>query len=193
MRLGLHLACCRMHGQLPYNCCHDIATPLPRPSEELGWVKSDEEGLFNRNFHLLGPRIEFTITAATHLGEALLSAAEMLSGYWRELGVVVHVSGVNKVGREELVQANLHDVVITGSNGGIYVAMEPFVYMPYDKYDSYFAIPWVYWSQGVALGEEPSVPAKTQIELHNQLRTSTSLADIDDLVHQILGIAEEEF
>jgi len=158
--------------------------------DDAGYVQRDAEG-----YRLTpeGQRIEFTITAATHSGETLLSAAEMLSGYWRELGVVVHVSGVDKVEREALVQANLHDVVIGGSKGGIYVAMEPFVYMPYDKYNSYFAIPWVYWSQGIDLGEEPSPAAKTQMELYDQLKTSTSLDDIDELVHQILAIAEEEF
>jgi len=158
--------------------------------DEAGYDKWDEEG-----YRLTpeGQRIEFTITVTTRWGEEQLIAAEMLSEYWHELGILANTEGLTREDRQAKVEANQHDVVITGSKGGIYVLMEPFIYLPTSKYESFYAIPWVYWYEDNSTGEEPPEYVKLQMKLYDQITECTDSECIELLIDQILAIAEEQF
>ena len=158
--------------------------------DEAGYDQRDDEG-----YRLTpeGQRIEFTIAPQEQPHGGYLRTAEMLAEYWHELGIIVDVEELGKTAWLDLIYANQHDVVIAASKGGIYVAMEPYIYMPYDKWNSWFAIPWVYWYQDNSLGEEPPAPVKAQMQLYDQLNACIESACIEGLIDPILTIAEEEF
>jgi len=136
-----------------------------------------------------GQRIEFTISSVNDA--VYLGAAHMLSEYWRELGILVHVQEQGSL--TSLIRANEHDAVISSVNGGLDVVENPGVYMPFRESDSFYAIPWLFWYQDHSLGEEPPAPVREQMQLYEQIKASTDPDEIEILMSQILRIAEEEF
>jgi peptide/nickel transport system substrate-binding protein len=154
--------------------------------DEAGYDGRDEEG-----YRLTpeGQRIEFTISSVED--PIYLGAAEMLSSYWGELGILVHIEVLEKLTGK--IRANEHDAVITSVNGGLDVVENPGIYMPYSESDSLYAIPWLYWYQDHSLGEEPPAPVKEQMLLYEQIKGSTDPEAIERLMSGILTIAEEEF
>lgn len=71
--------------------------------------------------------------------------------------------------------------------------MELFIYLPTSKYESFYAIPRVYWYEDNSLGEEPPEYVKQQIQLYDQISECTDPEGIELLLDQILVIAEEQF
>ena len=137
-----------------------------------------------------GQRIEFTILVTS---SRRLMAAEMLSEYWHELGIIVNTERLKSWPLTQLLRANEHDAVLASVPGGLDVIDHPGIYMPESEYDSYWAIPWVYWYEGNSLGEEPPAPVKAQMRLYDQIKMTIDQDDVVELMDQILTIAEEEF
>jgi peptide/nickel transport system substrate-binding protein len=156
----------------------------------------DQEGFDQRDaegYRLTpeGQRIEFTISIVDD--QVYLSAAEMVSEYWRELGILVHIE--QPEGWYGVTKRNEHDAVITSVVGGLDVVQEPGMYIPYNISDSKWAIPWVYWYEDKdnSLEEEPPESVKEQWDLYDKIKSSTDIEEIEGLMNQILEIAEEEF
>jgi len=137
-----------------------------------------------------GQRIEFTILVTS---SRRLMAAEMLSEYLYELGIIVNTERLKSWPLTQLLRANEHDAVLASVPGGLDVIDHPGIYMPESEYDSYWAIPWVYWYEGNSLGEEPPAPVKAQMRLYDQIKMTIHQDDVVELMDQILTIAEEEF
>jgi peptide/nickel transport system substrate-binding protein len=154
--------------------------------DEAGYDKRDQDG-----YRLTpeGQRIEFTLSSVQDA--IYLGAAEMLTEYWRALGILVHTEVVEDL--TFTIRENTYDAVISSVNGGLDVIENPGIYMPYSEYDSYWAIPWVYWYQDHSLGEEPPAPVKEQMQLYEQIKGSTNPDEIERWMGEILVIAEEEF
>jgi len=154
--------------------------------DQAGFDRQDTEGY---RLTSEGQRIEFTISIVDD--QVYLSAAEMVSEYWRELGILVHIE--QPEGLQGIIKANEHDAVIVSIVGGLDVVQQPGIYIPHNVYHSYWAIPWVYWYEDNSLGEEPPESVKEQLDLFNKIKGSTDIEEIEGLMNQILAIAEEEF
>ncbi len=133
-----------------------------------------------------GHRINFTISYETSS-----TKADLVAEYWNSLGISVIVVQVTNINQH--IYENQHDVVISSSKGGYQVYLEPGIYMPFDKYNSYYAIPWALWYQDNSMGEEPPASVKEQMQLYNQLKASNSFSAIGEVIDQMLATAEEEF
>ncbi len=140
-----------------------------------------------------GHRINFTITVVYEANEYYLSAAQMLSEYWHELGINVNVTSLKRNQVVGIINENDHDVIVESVLGGIDVVQSPGIYMPYNKYQSYFAIPWAYWYGNNSLGEEPPAIVKEQMQLYDQIKMTVDQDTVIDLMDQVLAIAESEF
>ena len=143
-----------------------------------------------------GHRINFTITVTSYFNYNALNGSLMLSEYWDELDIIVNVEDLDRNEKDNKITfLNQHDATVSGSKGGFYVIMDEGIYLPSDKYNSFFAIPWAYWynNNSDTMAEEPSLAAKEQMLLYNQILASNSIEEIVDLMNQILVIAEEEF
>ena len=154
--------------------------------DKAGYDGRDEEG-----YRLTpgGKRIEFTLSSVQDA--IYLGAAEMLTEYWRALGILVHTKVVK--GLTFTIRENTYDAVISSVNGGLDVVENPGVYMPYSESDSFYAAQWLYWYQDHSLGEEPPAPVKEQMQLYEQIKASTDPDEIERWMSEILAITEEEF
>ncbi len=143
-----------------------------------------------------GHRINFTITVTSHWDYDPLNGSLMLLEYWDELDIIVNVEDLSRSERDKKITSlNQHDATVCGSKGGYYVLMEAGTFIPFDKYNSYFAIPWAYWYKNISdtRAEEPSSAAKEQMLIYNQIVASNNAEEIAYLMNKILIIAEEEF
>ncbi|MFH2040756.1 MAG: ABC transporter substrate-binding protein [Chloroflexota bacterium] len=154
--------------------------------DEAGYDKRDFEG------YRLTPeeqRIEFTLSM---VNDAIYKgAAEMVAEYWQDLGILVHIE--EQDGLTNAVRSNEYDAIISSVNGGLDVVENPGIYLPFNESDSFYAIQWLYWYQDHSLGEEPPEPVKEQMQLYDQIKSSTDPDEIKNLMGQILTIAEDNF
>ena len=88
--------------------------------------------------------------------------------------------------------ANEFDAMDWGGDGGLDVVLEPRWYFPYST-ESQFGMLWQYWYNKDPRGEEPPAAPKKQMELYDQLKATGDAAKQDDLMKQILVIAQEQF
>ena len=70
--------------------------------------------------------------------------------------------------------------------------LEPRWYFPYST-ESQFGELWQYWYNKDPRGEEPPAAPKKQMELYDQLKATGDPKKQDELMKQILQIAQEQF
>ncbi|MCJ7817381.1 MAG: ABC transporter substrate-binding protein, partial [Candidatus Thorarchaeota archaeon] len=125
-----------------------------------------------------GHRINFTISVTEGVTGNYYRVATMLSEYWLELGIIVNVEALNSWPMTQLIRANGHDaLVIAGAEGYTAMLLSPGNFMPISEYNSYWAIPWVYWYANNSLGEEPPLHIKEQMQLYDQLKAASTSAN----------------
>lgn len=156
----------------------------------------DRAGYADRNSDgiRLGPDgspIAFTVEFTTGGKPEWADVLDLVSGYWREVGVKMSPKPVEHSLFYERKAANEHDANIWDT-GGLNVLLSMF-HAPLHGECNY-AIPWAQWytSDGAA-GEEPSEAAKRQMELYDRIKQTTDADEQHDLAMQILDIAREEF
>jgi peptide/nickel transport system substrate-binding protein len=90
--------------------------------------------------------------------------------------------------------AGEYDALVWGGDGGLDVILEPRWYFP-NGTESQYAVLWSYWYNKDPRGkdEEPIAPAKKQMELYDQLKASGDTKKQDELMKEILKIAQEQF
>jgi peptide/nickel transport system substrate-binding protein len=121
---------------------------------------------------------------------------QLVAKYWKEVGVQTEVRVQERNQWYAEKAANDHDVTVYIAPGGrgLSVLMEPRQYFPLYE-ESNFAIPWAYWWTGVSkeLAEEPTEPAKKQIELWQKVVASAKHEDRITYMKQLLQIAADQF
>ncbi|NLS77923.1 MAG: ABC transporter substrate-binding protein [Chloroflexi bacterium] len=118
---------------------------------------------------------------------------DMVVKYWKDVGIRC----LNKLEDRSLLyerkRANECDIAIWGGDGGMDVILEPRWYFPYSE-ESNYAMDWVHWYTSAGKeGSEPIEPAKKQMELYDKLLITPDLEDQNDIMREILKIAEEQF
>lgn len=155
-----------------------------------GYTERDAEGF------RLGPdgkRISFTVDIQT-VGVEWIDAMELISGYWKEVGIDGQANVIDRTLLYDRKAANQQDASVWGGDGGLDVILEPRWYFPFSN-ESHYGIAWQYWfaNPSHALAEEPPTGPKTQMELYRQLSANPDPAQQADLMRQILEISADEF
>lgn len=156
-----------------------------------GYTERDADGF------RLGPdgnRISFTIDTTAALNSEAADLLEQVIGYWAEVGIEAQLNVVDRTLLYERKEANQHDVVIWGGDGGLDVILEPRWYFPYSN-ESNFAEAWQYWYNNSSdpRAEEPSAAAQRQMELYDEIKATADPERQAELMNEILDIAAEEF
>ena len=153
-----------------------------------GYTERDADGF------RLGPdgeRITFTVDLHT-VNTTGIDAMEQITGYWTEVGIDGRANVIDRSILYERKEANEHDAVVWGGDGGLDVVLEPRWYFPYSQ-ESNFAEAWQFWFNGDPRGEEPPEAPKMQMDLYNQLKSTADPDEQTALMNEILQIAADEF
>lgn len=123
-----------------------------------------------------------------------IDISELISGYFAEVGVDMQVNTIDRTLLYERKEANAHDAVVWGGDGGLDVILEPRWYFPFSG-ESNFATPWALWYNNPEseLAQEPPEAAKEQMDLYNQLKATPTLEGQQEIMQQILEIAADQF
>jgi peptide/nickel transport system substrate-binding protein len=144
-----------------------------------------------------GQRLSFVMEVATGLQPEWIDAMNLVVGYWREVGIDVQLKPEDRSLLYTRKDANDHDCVIWGGDGGLRDAMlDPRWYFPSGS-ESNFAQAWAVWFNPDANpeteAEEPPAAVKQQMDLYKQLQVTADPAQQIELFKQILQIAQEQF
>jgi peptide/nickel transport system substrate-binding protein len=159
--------------------------------DDAGFADKDADGF------RLGPdgnRITFDIDVISTLDPAWPDVVEQVVGYWQAVGIDARESVVERSLLYERKAANQQDASVWGGDGGLEVVLEPRWYFPYSN-ETHFAEAWQYWFNGPddPRAEEPSEPAKMQMDFYNQLKSTADPDQQKALMDQILQIAADQF
>jgi ABC-type transport system substrate-binding protein len=125
--------------------------------------------------------------------QARIDALELIKGYWADVGIRMTVKSEDRSLLYERKDANDCDMAVWGGDGGMDVVLEPRWYFPY-SHESNYAEAWVDWYETVGKeGEEPVEAAKQQMELYDQLKVTVGTEAQNEIMTQILNIAQEQF
>ncbi len=158
--------------------------------DKAGYTERDADGF------RLGPdgkRISFVVETVT-VQPTWVDSLELISGYWRAVGIDVQVTAEDRSIFYERKDANQHDAVVWGGDGGLDVILEPRWYFPFSNESGYAEL-WQYYYNGDPRGEAPPEghPVWTQWELYDQLKATADADQQAELMKQILQISQEEF
>ncbi len=125
-----------------------------------------------------------------------VDSLNLVQRYWKAAGIDMQVKAEDRALLYTRKNANEHDAVVWGGDGGLDVILEPRWYLPFSD-ESNFAQAWfVYWRKPANPRTEPEEPvpaAKKQQELYDQIQATGDPAKQGELMKQILQIAQEEF
>jgi ABC-type transport system substrate-binding protein len=159
--------------------------------DRAGYTNRDTEGFRLRPD---GERISFNLQVRLGTISTWVDTAELVSGYWRKVGVDARI----KTGSSELVFArvfaNDHDCVMDDGYPGLDdTLLDPIWYFP-EHAECQWAITWGQWyASGGAEGEKPPPPVRKQMALFDQIKTTPVKERQQELFKQLLQIAQEEF
>ena len=156
--------------------------------DEAGFAERDGDGF------RLGPdgnRISFAVEVHTVAADRI-DMLELVQGYWADVGIDMQVEVEDRSILYDRKEANEHQAVVWGGDGGLEIFLEPRWYFPFSN-ESNFAMLWNFWFNGDARGVEPPDAPKRQMDLYRQIQ-STADGDLQvELMTEILNIAQEEF
>jgi len=122
-----------------------------------------------------------------------IDSMELIKGYWANVGIRITVKTEDRSLFYERKDANEHDLSVWGGDGGMDVVLEPRWYFPYSG-ESLYGEGWQQWYNSVgAQGMEPPEAAKQQMELYDQLKVTVGTEAQNELMKEILNIAQEQF
>jgi len=118
---------------------------------------------------------------------------ELIKDYWAAVGIRITIKTEDRSLFYERKDANEHDLSVWGGDGGMDVVLEPRWYFPYSG-ESLYGEAWQQWynTRGVE-GMEPPAAAQKQMELYDQLKITPGTDQQNELMTEILNIAQEEF
>jgi peptide/nickel transport system substrate-binding protein len=119
---------------------------------------------------------------------------ELISAYWAAVGVEMTVKVEDRSILYDRKEANEHDAVVWGGDGGLDVILEPRWYFPFSG-ESNFAELWqYYYNNDPRAGDEvPPEPALKQMELYDMLKGTADPELQAQYMNEILQIAQEQF
>lgn len=154
--------------------------------DEAGYDQRDGDGIRRAPN---GVSIRFTVDVSS---PDLVDGIDMITGYWREIGIHATVNSIESTLGTQRRNGNLNDASVTDGNGGVDVVLTPQYYLP--TLPVGYAPAWGTWrASNGADGEQPPEPVLRQFELYDQLRGEASEDERHALMAQVLEIARDEF
>jgi peptide/nickel transport system substrate-binding protein len=140
-----------------------------------------------------GNPIKFVLETATGVADRS-DSMELVVKYWKEIGVGVELSVIERTLFYTRKDNNDHDANVWGGDGGIGTIMEPRFIFPYST-ESNYAEGWQYWYNNPEdeRAVEPPAEVKKQMELYDQLKAEPDAAKQSALMKEIVTIAKEQF
>lgn len=158
-----------------------------------GMTEKDADGYF------LGPDGEpFSFVVQATDAFAFADRAEMVVNQWQDCGVNAQLSVVDRTLLYQRKDANEHDVHTWGASSGPEIFLDPRAYLPVTG-ESAYAVAWYQWyvnpsgAGALAQPEEPPAEVQRQMELYDQILASGDQAKQNELMHEILDIARDQF
>ncbi|SKA60827.1 extracellular solute-binding protein, family 5 Middle [Enterovibrio nigricans DSM 22720] len=159
--------------------------------DDLGLTNRDKDG-----FRLMenGERIRIEALSTTLVKPETRDALEMVKKHWGEIGVMLDVRIVDRSLQNSMRFANDYDVIPWYGDGGVGIIDEARWYMPYSP-ESTFGLGWYNWSANPNSDSavEPPAAVKKQIELYSELRKTSDKKKQNELMQEIINIAQENF
>jgi len=138
-----------------------------------------------------GKPLAFTMEIS-NTGKEWMDAGPILQKYWKAVGVDMTPKVEDRALMYTRKDANEFDAMVWGGDGGLDVILEPRWYFPYSA-ESQYGILWQYWWRKDPRGEEPLAAPKKQMELYDQIQATGDTKKQEELMKQILQIAQEQF
>jgi len=158
--------------------------------DEMGLTKKDSRGMRLRPD---GKPLVINLEVATSGGEGWVESAELVRKHWAAVGIEMVVKTEDRTLFYNRKKANDHDAVVWNGDGGLEVVLECRYWFPFSA-ESNWATTWSTWYiTGGKQGEEPSAPAKKQIQIYRELMATADTAAQTAKMKEILKIAQEEF
>lgn len=159
--------------------------------DDAGYSETNSNGL------RLGPDgepIRFQIDASTGAGKPeLIDGLELVIGYWQEVGIDARLNTVDQTLYSERRNNNQTDGLIWDGDGGLDLLLTPDYFAP-TAVISGWATQWAEWyTTGGSGGEEPPEPAREQLDLYDQIKSTTNDEERATLMGRLLEISKEQF
>ena len=162
--------------------------------DDAGFDKKDSEGF------RLGPngqRISFQVeTTAGALNPEWTDALKFIQEDWKKVGVDIQIKPEDRSLLYTRKNANDHDAVVWGGDGGMEVMLETRWYFPSTN-EANYAEAWFTWynpgGNPTTTPEEPPDPVKQQMQLYNQIKAAGDEQKQRELMKQLLSIAADQF
>lgn len=144
-----------------------------------------------------GERIVFVVEVTSGQQDRI-DTMELVRGYWAEVGIDIQVRTMDRSLLYTRKDAGLHDANVWGGDSGLEPYTEARWYFPSSN-ESNFAPAWAEWfmnPEGVGAEitpEEPPEQVRRQMELFNQLMVTGDQERQEELMNEILAIAQEQF
>ncbi|WP_425098333.1 ABC transporter substrate-binding protein [Tropicibacter sp. S64] len=119
---------------------------------------------------------------------------EIMREQWKEIGVELTSSSVERSIYYSRGEANEHDFMVWGAPGGLDPTLDPRDVLATHPQASWYAIPWTRWYlTGGAEGEEPTESMKQRLALYDQYKAEADQKKALDIFRQIHQLAADEF
>lgn len=116
----------------------------------------------------------------------------MVATYWKAVGVNTVVKNEERALMTQRWASSDIDATCWNGNDGLVAVIDPTWYLP--TTNGHWAVAWAnWWATNGKAGEEPAAPAKTQLQLYDQLKATPDDAGQKAVMKQILDIAADEF
>ena len=150
--------------------------------------KKDAEG-----FRLRPDGKRFTFTVEVNItNKERVDAMALIQRYWQAVGIDAQFKAEDRALLYTHKDANELEAGVWGGDGGLDVVLEPRWYFPFSN-ESQYAVGWAQWYNKDPRGVEPPPTPKKQMELYEQLKATGDAKKQEELMKQILQIAQEEF
>ena len=162
--------------------------------DQAGYTQRDGDGF------RLGPngqRISFQVeTTAGALNPEWTDALKLVQDDWKAVGIDMQIKPEDRSLLYTRKNANDHDAVVWGGDGGLEVMLETRWYFPSTN-ESNYAEAWFTWynpgGNPTATAEEPPDPVKQQMKLYDQIKATGDNQKQQELMKQLLDISADQF
>ncbi|WP_283130494.1 ABC transporter substrate-binding protein [Enterovibrio norvegicus] len=159
--------------------------------DDMGLNKRDADG-----YRLMenGERLRIEALSTTLVEPETRDSLEMVKKHWKEIGIFLDIRIVDRSLQLSMKFANDYDMVPWYGDGGVGIIDEARWYFPFSP-ESTYGLGWYNWSAtpDAASAVEPPAHVKRQIELYKTLRVTPEPKKQNELMQEIIDIAQEQF
>lgn len=155
--------------------------------DSIGLTEKNEDGI-----RLLsdGRPLRFTVDISV-IRQPWIDSAELMKGYWRQIGVDLLINTSDTTALNQRVEANNHDAAVWSASAGADSLFDPKYYFP-SSWAAFYATTWGQWYTKDANPEEPPEYVKEQMALYEEIFATVDVSKRLELMRQLLQITKEQ-